>query len=49
MKKEWKQPTLETLHVTQTMKGGHWGWDGDHKDDHDHDEDCWPVGGVGDS
>ena len=45
MKKEWKQPTLETLHVTQTMKGGHWG--GGHNDDHD--EDCWPVDGIGDS
>ncbi|WP_394218316.1 paeninodin family lasso peptide [Halobacillus trueperi] len=45
MKKEWKQPSLETLHIHETMKGG-----GDYEEIrdkiHDYLEDCWPVDGV---
>lgn len=43
MKKEWKQPILKTLDVTETMKGG----GGDFKDKwEDFFEDCLTGGEV---
>jgi hypothetical protein len=36
MKSEWKEPMVEILDISKTMKG----WNHDHGGGHHHDDDC---------